>query len=66
MPAIRNRLHFVESLVQGILQTSPNIASAIGYPLQHDSKTLLLKTSRIYIIEYGEIEFVLNCRLHLY
>lgn len=41
-------------------QTSQTIANAFGYPTQHDSKCLLLKTSHTYAIEHGEIYVVLK------
>lgn len=41
-------------------------SNAIAYPLQPDRKTLLLKTSYIYVIKHGEIELVLNWKPHPY
>ena len=34
--------------------------------LLQDRKTLLLKTTHIYVIKHGKIELLLNWKLHLY
>lgn len=41
-------------------------AFALGYPLELDSETLLLKKPHTLVIEHGEIKLVLSWKLHPY
>lgn len=47
-------------------KTLQAITNAVGYPLQPNGKTLLLKTPLTHITEHREIKLVLNLKLQPY
>ena len=55
----------MELLINEVLQTHKHYRFAIGCPSELDSKTLILKTPNIWIIDYGDINLIQTWKPHL-